>query len=186
MVRHHSSGSVATNGPICPCTPALLTSRSTGPISRSTWATMRSTSRRSVTSARIASAWPGPAGSCFAVTEISSSDRAQTATDAPASLSAKAMALPIPRPAPVTRATCPVRSVSVFVCSSATLASCCWLTGTPFCSSDFATCYYVFASRSMTCPNISIKCGNTTKYEAPGPRRLSSRSVTSSTVPNAK
>jgi len=42
----------------------------------------------------------------------SSSERAQTATAAPAWLKARAMARPTPRLAPVTRATCPSRRTS--------------------------------------------------------------------------
>ena len=108
-VCHQLSGSVAASGPTGPNRPTLLTSRSTGPIASSAAATMLSTCWRSVTSHRMASACPPRPSISPATPVTSSSERAQTATAAPASPRARAMARPIPRPAPVTSATCPSR-----------------------------------------------------------------------------
>ena len=52
---HHSSGSLSQLGPEPLAVPALAASRSIGPISRSTSATIRSTAALSVTSTLIAS-----------------------------------------------------------------------------------------------------------------------------------
>src|SRR5579859_4016682 len=105
--RHQSAGSSSQIGSASdePVMPALLTSTSMGPSSRSTRATMRPTESSSATSASTAT----PPTS-FATPSICSRDRAATATFIPAAASSIATLSPIPRPPPVTSATCPASS----------------------------------------------------------------------------
>src|SRR5262245_24818912 len=108
--RHHSSASTSQSGPTGPGVPALLTSRVTGPRSRSVRSTTARTSVLWVTSAAKGIARPPARWIVEAAVLISASVRATSATAAPASASVLAMARPIPRPAPETMATCPSRT----------------------------------------------------------------------------
>src|SRR5262245_33435214 len=104
---HHRSGSTCQDGPSEPPMPALLTSRSIEPNFRSTALTVSTTSRRSDTSARNASARPPASSTCRTVSASSSSVRATTATDIPVSARPSANARPRPRPPPVISAVRP-------------------------------------------------------------------------------
>src|SRR5437764_2722549 len=110
--RHHSAGSLPTNGPRRPSCPALLTSTSTGPRAASIFSVVRGTQDASVTSTANARASPDLLISA-AVVSISDCVRARTATFAPDCARANATARPIPRPAPVTTATRPSKSAFI-------------------------------------------------------------------------
>src|SRR5262245_1810869 len=83
--------------------PALLTSTSSVPSSRSAWANIARTCPLSATSAVMAN--PRPPGSLLAVVWAASPFTSLTTTRAPSSAKSMAMAWPIPEPAPVTSAT---------------------------------------------------------------------------------
>ena len=111
MTYHHRSASCSQSRPGGPDNPALLTSKSTGPRRAVTSPTNRSTDAGSDTSAGNAPAIPPAVRIIRTVSSTCDSVRAVTPTEAPASASATATARPIPLPPPVTRATCPLRSI---------------------------------------------------------------------------
>ena len=105
-VRHQSSGDDSQHGPMGPAIAALLTSRSIAPISARTRSTAIVTARASVTSSGHPSATPPALRISETVSLISASERANTATDAPAPANVCAIARPMPRPPPVTTTMC--------------------------------------------------------------------------------
>ena len=99
--RHQIASGTSSNRPQPPASPALFTSRSTGPSSSSTRAAAAATASASVTSQAIAR--PGVPGA---------GRRDHEETRAPARARASTIATPIPRVPPVTTATWPVRSTT--------------------------------------------------------------------------
>jgi len=79
-VRHHAPTSLCVKGPRGPTTPALLTSRSTGPSERSISVKARSTAAASVTSAGKALALPPDRSISATVSASSALVHAMTAT----------------------------------------------------------------------------------------------------------
>src|SRR2546425_10413074 len=94
-------------------TPALFTRISGSPSAFRTRATIASTCWRSPTSQRTASARRPVVRIASTTSDSSLSDRAATATSAPAAARDSATARPIPRPPPVTNATRPDSSATL-------------------------------------------------------------------------
>ena len=107
---HSSSGMSTTAEP--DAMPALLTSTSRPPSSRSTRAIMAATSALDDTSVRTASA---PGRRSASARASSSCPKWLTTTWAPAPASRSAVACPMPLPAPVTSAIRPLRSMGASV-----------------------------------------------------------------------